>query len=102
MSSVESECPKFHGDSRDIFISIPGSKFVRPDKGTLRAHEVRMKKNANKPFFCSASVVVEAKKVINNVAIGTGFSLYSHYFRKVREDKAGGGGGGAYSREALV
>ena len=51
-----------------------------------------MKKNANKLFFCSASVVVEAQKVINNVATGTGFSLYFHYFRKVREDKAGGGG----------
>ena len=61
-----------------------------------------MKKNGNKLFFCSPSVVVEAQKVINNVAIRTGFSLYFHYFRKVREDKAGGGGGGAYSREALV
>ena len=53
-----------------------------------------MKKNGNKLFFCSASVVVEAQKVINNVAIGTGFSLYFHYFRKVREDKAGGRGWG--------
>lgn len=57
-----------------------------------------MKKNANKLFFCSASVVVEAQKVINNIAIGTGFSLYFHYFRKVREDKAGGGVG-ALTRE---
>lgn len=104
MSSVESECPKFDSSwgLTGHLQSLPGSKFVGPDKGTLRAHEVRMKKNGNKLFFCSASVVVEAQKVINNVAIGTGFSLYFHYFRKVREDKAGGGGGGAYSREALV
>lgn len=104
MSSVESECPKFDSSwgLTGHLQSLPGSKFVGPDKGTLRAHEVRMKKNGNKLFFCSASVVVEAQKVINNVAIGTGFSLYFHYFRKVREDKAGGGGGGAYPREALV
>ena len=104
MSSVESECPKFDSSwgLTGHLQSLPGSKFVGPDKGTLRAHEVRMKKNGNKLFFCSASVVVEAQKVINNVAIGTGFSLYFPYSRKVREDKAGGGGGGAYPREALV
>ena len=52
-----------------------------------------MKKNGNKLFFCSASVVVEAQKVINNVAIRTGFSLYFHYFRKVRGTRQGEGVG---------